>query len=217
MIPLLATHSLSKSFGHLTAVHGVSLDVNPGEIVGLLGANGAGKTTFMRCALGILSASSGSSRLFGEAPSRATRARIGYVPQNRGLYPDLTPRENAGFVATVFGQPQSRSAGAGYRDVPVRELPLGQQRRLAFDLALAHHPALLILDEPTSGVAPLESARLWEIIGAQAEAGTGVLVTTHNMAEAAQCDRLAIMIDGRLAIQGPGPATLDQYLALLRL
>ncbi|WP_341728505.1 ABC transporter ATP-binding protein [Brooklawnia sp.] len=202
MTPLLMTTSLTKSFGQVAAVRDVSLQVNAGEIVGLLGANGAGKTTFMRCGLGILEVSGGRSLLFGDPPSRAGRARIGYVPQNRGLYADLTPRENAGFVAAIFGQSGGAPSLSGYRDVPVRDLPLGQQRRLAFDLALAHRPGLLVLDEPTSGVGPLESARLWEIIGAQAEAGTGVLVTTHNMTEASQCDRLAIMIDGRLAAEG---------------
>ena len=196
---LLETRRLAKSFKAFEAVKGVSLDVRPGEIVGLLGANGAGKTTFMRCALGILAPTAGEALLFGEAPSRQARRRLGYVPQGRGLYGDLTSSENADFVAQAYGSPP---ATTGRDRRVVGALPLGDQRRLAFDLALSHDPELLVLDEPTSGVGPTESARLWDIIGERAAAGVGVLVTTHNMGEAQQCDRLALMVDGRVVAEG---------------
>lgn len=210
MNALLSTRSLRKSYGDLDAVRGVDLDVEAGEIVGLLGANGAGKTTFMRCALGILAPSGGTSLLFGRPPSRLGRARIGYVPQGRGLYPDLTPRENAQFSAAAYGVRAGTDGSALAEGSPVdsyprrlvRELPLGLQRRVAFDIALPHGPQLLVLDEPTSGVGPLESAELWEVIGRQAAAGIGVLVTTHTMNEAIQCDRLAVMVDGSIAAEG---------------
>lgn len=204
MTPLAESLGVSRRFGPLLAVDGVDLHIGPGEVVGLLGANGAGKTTLIRLLLGLLPPSAGAVRLFGEAPSRRARRRIGYVPQGLGLYEDLTPRENLAFASAVFG------GGSGelpedlgpLADVPVGQLPLGIQRRVAFALALAHRPELLFLDEPTSGVDPLARARLWEQIRAAAEAGTGVLVTTHHMEEAEECDRLAVMADGRVVAEG---------------
>jgi ABC-2 type transport system ATP-binding protein/ribosome-dependent ATPase len=182
-------------------------------VVGLLGANGAGKTTLIRMLLGLLATSGGQVLLFGEPPSRRTRQRIGYVPQTLGLYDDLTPAENLAFSAAVFGaQPGegSRQVMASalpdslrpYRRTVVGSLPLGVQRSAAFAQALAHQPDLLILDEPTSGVDPLARARLWETVAIAATAGTGVLVTTHYMDEAGECDRLMVMADGRVVAEG---------------
>ena len=204
MTPLAESLGVSRRFGPLLAVDGVDLRIGPGEVVGLLGANGAGKTTLIRLLLGLLPPSAGAVRLFGEPPSRRARRRVGYVPQGLGLYEDLTPRENVAFASAVFG------GGAGelpedlgpLADVPVGQLPLGIQRRVAFALALAHRPELLFLDEPTSGVDPLARARLWEQIRAAAEAGAGVLVTTHHMEEAEECDRLAVMAEGRVVAEG---------------
>jgi ABC-type multidrug transport system ATPase subunit len=197
---------LTRTFGHVTAVDGVSLRLARGEVVGLLGANGAGKTTVIRMLLGLLPASSGEVLLFGEPPSRRTRARIGYVPQSLGLYADLTPAQNIAFSAAVFGQPEG-AAGLPdtlrpYARTPVGSLPLGVQRSAAFGQALAHRPDLLILDEPTSGVGPLARARLWETVARAAVTGTGVLVTTHYMDEAEECDRLMIMAEGRVVAEG---------------
>jgi len=191
-------------FGGFTAVDGVDLVVGPGEVVGLLGANGAGKTTLIRMLLGLLVPTSGSVSLLGGRPSRATRRRVGYVPQSLGLYDDLTVAENWAFTSAAFGVVDSELpeglAGSGHE--LVRDLSLGMQRRVAFALAFSHHPELLVLDEPTSGVGPLSSARLWEDIRASAEHGAGVLVTTHNMMEAEQCDRLVVMAGGRVAAAG---------------
>lgn len=207
MTPLAESLGVSRRFGPLLAVDGVNLRVGPGEVVGLLGANGAGKTTLIRLLLGLLAPSAGAARLFGEEPSRRTRRRIGYVPQGLGLYGDLTPRENLAFAEAVFG------GGGGelpedlvpFADVPVGQLPLGVQRRVAFVVALAHRPELLVLDEPTSGVDPLARARLWEQIRAAAEAGAGALVTTHHMEEAEECDRLVVMAEGRVVAEGTLP------------
>jgi ABC-2 type transport system ATP-binding protein len=205
--PLAGCDRVSRQFGEFTAVSEVSLEVRAGEIVGLLGANGAGKTTLIRILLGLLPASAGQVRLFGEPPSRGTRRRIGYVPQGLGMYDDLTPAQNLEFSAAVFGG-QRRELPASlrpYADIQVGSLPLGLQRRVAFAQALSHQPDLLILDEPTSGVDPLGRARLWETIAAAASAGAGVLVTTHYMEEAGECTRLVIMADGRVVDQGTAP------------
>jgi ABC-2 type transport system ATP-binding protein len=201
--------AVSRSFGNFRAVRDVSLQVGPGEIVGLLGANGAGKTTLIRMLLGLLPASDGTVALFGEPPSRGTRRRLGYVPQTLGLYDDLTPAENLTFSAAVFAGPHQHPRSAAlppalsrYAAVPVGRLPLGVQRRAAFAQALAHDPGLLILDEPTSGVDPLGRARLWDTIATAAQAGAGVLVTTHYLEEAQECDRLVIMADGAVVAAG---------------
>jgi ABC-type multidrug transport system ATPase subunit len=196
---------VTRRFGHFVAVNDVDLRLGGGEVVGLLGANGAGKTTLIRLLLGLLPVSGGEVRLFGEAPSRRTRQRIGYVPQSLGLYDDLSADENLAFSAAVFGGDTGRAlpvALRAYGRSVMGELPLGVQRRVAFAEALAHRPDLLILDEPTSGVDPLARARLWETIGEAAAAGAGVLVTTHYMDEAGECDRLVIMADGRVVSEG---------------
>jgi ABC-2 type transport system ATP-binding protein len=195
-----------KRFGGFTAVNDVSLQVGSGEIVGLLGANGAGKTTLIRMLLGLTGTTEGSVALFGQPPSRQTRRRLGYVPQGLGLYDDLTTAENLRFTAAAFGSPPDLPADlAPYANDLIGALPLGVQRRVAFAQALSHDPDLLILDEPTSGVDPRGRARLWETIGAAADRGAGVLVTTHYMEEAAECDRLVIMADGVVVATGTAP------------
>jgi ABC-type multidrug transport system ATPase subunit len=208
MSPLAQCVRATKRFGHITAVSEVDLVVEPGEIVGLLGANGAGKTTLIRMLLGLIPATDGEIALFGEPPSRGTRRRLGYVPQGLGLYDDLTAAENLEFTAAIFGSAGgSDPAGLPEQVRPysrelIGSLPLGVQRRVAFAQALSHQPDLLMLDEPTSGVDPLGRARLWETIAGTAEAGAGVLVTTHYMEEAQECGRLVIMADGRVVAEG---------------
>jgi len=204
MSPLLRITRATKRFGQLTAVSEVDLAVRSGEIVGLLGANGAGKTTLIRMLLGLIGTSAGDVSLFGEPPSRRTRARIGYVPQGLGLYDDLSPAENMQFTAAIFGPAVTGLPDdvLPYARELVGSLPLGVQRRVAFAQALSHGPDLLVLDEPTSGVDPLGRARLWETIGDAAEAGAGVLVTTHYMEEAHECGRLVVMAEGRVVAEG---------------
>lgn len=194
----------TRRFGSFTAVSAVNLTIGPREVVGLLGANGAGKTTLIRMLLGLLRPSGGAVRLFGGPPSRAARRRVGYVPQTLGLYAGLTVGENWAFTAAAFGErglslPEDL---VEWRNHLVGGLPLGTQRRVAFAVALSHRPELLVLDEPTSGVGPLGSARLWEDIRQAADLGAGVLVTTHNMEEAQQCDRLVVMADGTVVATG---------------
>ena len=201
-VQMRAKH-VTRRFGAFTAVDDVSMQVQPGEVVGLLGANGAGKTTLIRMLLGLIAVTSGSVELLGGPPDRERR-RLGYVPQGLGLYGDLTVRENLSFSARAYGaaEPVLPPALTAHADVLVRELPLGVQRQVAFLAALAHSPEVLVLDEPTSGVDVLASAALWDTIRAQAEHGAGVLVTTHYMQEAQQCDRLLLMSNGQLVAQG---------------
>lgn len=200
----IETVAVSRHFGDEVAVDRVSITVEPGEVVGLLGANGAGKSTLIRLILGLIRPSAGEIRLFGAAPRPETRRRVGYVPQGLGLYPDLTVGENLRFVASAFG--------AAYRPPPgdlgevegrlVGSISLGLRRRTAFAAALSHRPSLLVLDEPTSGVGPLERSRLWDTIGEAAGSGAGVLVSTHHMEEAEECDRVVMMSEGRVVASG---------------
>ena len=202
---LLEGRDLTRRFGDVTAVDGVDIEVGEGEIVGLVGANGAGKTTLIRLHLGLLAPTSGSALLFGSEPRREGRAKVGDVPQRGGLYDDLTVAENASFSARAFGDPGGGTLPPGLPDGAgrlVADLSLGVRRRVAFGLALGHEPSLLVLDEPTSGVDPLQRAHLWDTIRAAAERGLGVLVTTHHMSEATECDRLVVLSMGRVVARG---------------
>jgi ABC-2 type transport system ATP-binding protein len=193
-----------KRFGRLAAVDGMTLEIRRKEIVGLLGANGAGKTTFIRVLLGLLQPSTGRVELFGRPPSRESLRRVGYVPQGLGLYPDLTVAENLAFRSRLFRveMPNLPSEVSSASNTPVGRLPLGLQRRVAFTAALAQSPDLLVLDEPTSGVGPLGRARLWDTVHQAAEDGVGILVTTHHLEEAEQCDRLVMMARGGKVAEG---------------
>jgi len=201
---LLAADRVGRKFKDFTAVDDVTLRVGPGEVVGLLGANGAGKTTLIRMLLGLLATTVGEVELLGGPPDRQLRRRLGYVPQGLGLYRDLTVAENLAFSAQAYetAVPELPESLRPVADRLIADLPLGLQRQLAFLSALAHSPEVLVLDEPTSGVDALARAALWDTIHEQAEAGVGVLVTTHNMAEAEQCDRLLLMSHARLVAQG---------------
>jgi ABC-2 type transport system ATP-binding protein len=201
---LLRADRVSRTFGAFTAVDDVTMHVGPGEVVGLLGANGAGKTTLIRMLLGLLATTVGDVELLGGPPDLELRRRLGYVPQGLGLYRDLTVLENLAFTAQAYGAapPELSESLRPVADRLVMQLPLGLQRQLAFIAALAHDPEVLVLDEPTSGVDALARAALWDTVHEQAEKGVGVLVTTHNMKEAEQCDRLLLMSQARLVAQG---------------
>jgi ABC-type multidrug transport system ATPase subunit len=154
--------------------------------------------------LGLLATTAGRVQVLGGPPDRAHRRRLGYVPQNLGLYRDLTVAENLDFITASYGAAVPDLPGdlRRYADVLVGALPLGAQRRAAFVAALSHQPEALLLDEPTSGVDALSRASLWDTIRAQSDQGVGVLVTTHYMQEAQQCDRLLLMSDGKLVAEG---------------
>ena len=199
----ISAAGVTRRFGDFTAVDNVDLQVAAGEVVGLLGANGAGKTTLIRLLLGVLRPSAGTVSLFGRPPTRGERRRVGYVPQNLGLYPDLTVRENLQFRAGLFEATPSSFAADEAR--PLGQLSLGVQRQAAFEAATQHRPDLLVLDEPTSGVSPLARSRLWNEIRQHSDAGTAVLVSTHYMDEAEQADRVVIMADGRVVAEGLVP------------
>ncbi len=199
----IAAAGVARRFGAFTAVDDVDIQVAPGEVVGLLGANGAGKTTLIRMLLGVLRPTAGSVRLFGRAPTRAERRRVGYVPQNLGLYRDLTVGENLEFRAGLFGATPSPYAARERR--PLGQLSLGVQRQAAFEAATQHRPELLVLDEPTSSVSPLARSRLWNEIRRHSDGGAAVLVSTHYMDEAEQADRVVIMAGGRVVAEGRVP------------
>lgn len=203
---------VSKRYGDNLAVDDLSFEVQSGEIVGLLGANGAGKTTTMRMLLGLEKPSSGSMTMFGQHVQKVDRRRIGYVPQGLGLYSELTVAENLGFVAASFGVEMPDLGVAGLTEVAdrqIRSVSLGIRRRTAFLAARCHEPEVLILDEPTSGVGPLGRARLWETIHEEADNGAAVLVSTHYMDEAEECERVVLMAGGQEVLSG----TVSEILA----
>lgn len=185
--------------------------------MGLLGANGAGKTTLMRVLLGLLPATSGTIMTLGTPAAHIDHNTIGYVSQSLGLYAELTVRENLDFVASAFGvdspvlEPQLELVA----DHHVGDLPLGLKRRAAFVAAGCHSPEILVLDEPTSGVGPLGRAELWEVIHHVAEQGAGVLVSTHYMEEAEECDRVIVMANGREVASGPVDAIVGSLRSVL--
>lgn len=204
---LVELAGVRRCYGDVEALDGADLTVESGQVVGLLGGNGAGKTTLIRILLGLERADAGSVLLFGEPPSRGGRRRVGYVPQGLGLWADLTVGENVAFSASAYGltdEPARRVAETMGSETTtlVEDLPLGPRRRLAMAVACMHDPDLLLLDEPTSGVGPLQRARLWEGIADAAQHGAGVLVTTHHLAEAEQCDVLVVLDRGRVVAHG---------------
>ncbi|WP_165218228.1 ATP-binding cassette domain-containing protein [Schaalia sp. ZJ1691] len=193
---LIHVQGVSKAFGQFTALNHVDLEVKSGEILGLIGGNGAGKSTLIRLILGLDQPGNGNISVFGQTPNRRTRAKLGYVPQSLGLYPILSPQANYQFTTSIYG--------ADAPDLQLEEhratgtLPLGAQRNLAVTCALAHQPQLLILDEPTSGMDALSRARLWKTLRRAAQAGIGILITTHYQDEARQCDRLIHLEHGEV-------------------
>ena len=202
MTAVVEVAGVSRLFGDFRAVDAVDLRIEPGEVVGLIGANGAGKTTLIRMILGLLRPTSGTIRLFGEPHSRELRSRIGYVPQNLGLYKDLTADENLEFRASVFDVGGRVESGLPFGSQLVGHLSLGLQRRAAFIAATQHAPELLVLDEPTSGVSPLARSALWDAIRERAESGAAVLVSTHYMDEAEQADRVVMLSRGKVVAAG---------------
>lgn len=199
---LISVHELRKRFGDFEALKGVSFAVSPGEIVGLIGANGAGKSTSMRVILGLEAATSGQVSVLGQRPgSLQARKNLGYVPQFVGLAPSLSASENLSFNARQYQCQVPTQVGrwaSSFGATPVANLPLSTRRMLACVNATMHTPQLLIMDEPTSGMDPLARLRLWQYLRQLASSGVGILISTHYSSEAAQCDRVVRMRAGQV-------------------
>ena len=235
----IEARALTRRFGDFTAVDAITFHVEPGEVFGFLGANGAGKTTAIRMLIGALAPTSGSATVAGfdvRTQADQVRRRIGYMSQKFSLYEDLTVRENITLYGGIYGVSR-RDIAARTGDILarigleragdelVREIPLGWKQQLAFSVALLHRPGIVFLDEPTGGVDPITRRRFWELIYEAGAAGTSVLVTTHYLDEAEYCRRISIMVDGAIAAMGTpaevrrsaGAETLDEvFLALTR-
>jgi len=209
---VIRCEGLTKRFGTFTAVDAISFAVAPGEIFGFLGANGAGKTTAMRILCGLLGPTEGAATVAGfDVRSQPERIKqhIGYMSQKFSLYEDLTVRENIRFYGGVYGLKTpviraktdallQRLGLVAERNTLVGSLPLGWKQKLAFSVALLHDPAVVFLDEPTGGVDPITRRQFWDLIYEAAARGVTVFITTHYMDEAEYCDRVSIMVDGRI-------------------
>ena len=215
---VIVARDLRKSFGDFHAVDGISFEVKRGEIFGFLGANGAGKTTAMRMLTGLSKPTSGEGRVAGYDITRASeevKKHIGYMSQRFSLYEDLRVWENLRLYGGIYGMSQrlirerteqllTSLSFEARRDTLVRDLPLGWRQKLAFSVAVFHEPEVVFLDEPTGGVDPVTRRQFWELIYAASQRGITVFVTTHYMDEAEYCDRVSIMVDGRIdALDSP--------------
>jgi len=212
MNEVIVVNNLTKRFGNFTAVDNISFEVKKGEIFGFLGANGAGKTTAMRMLCGLSRPSSGEASVAGfdiRTQSEKIKANIGYMSQKFSLYEDLKVWENIKLFAGIYGMKKKQITlktdillkELGFeaeKETFVKDLPLGWKQKLAFSVAIFHEPKVVFLDEPTGGVDPITRRQFWEMIYQASERGITVFVTTHYMDEAEYCDRVSIMVDGRI-------------------
>lgn len=213
---VIVSENLTKKFGQFTAVDQISFEVRKGEIFGFLGANGAGKTTAMKMFCGLLRPTSGVGLVAGldiYKQSEKIKTRIGYMSQRFSLYEDLTVYENIQFYAGIYGLDrrtirkkqmeltEKLNLGA-FKDKLISDLPLGWRQKLAFSVAIVHEPDIVFLDEPTGGVDPITRRQFWDLIYEAADSGVTLFVTTHYMDEAEYCDRISMMVDGRIEAIG---------------
>lgn len=210
--PMIKAENLTRMFGDFTAVDHISFEVGRGEIFGFLGANGAGKTTAMRMLTGLLIPTEGEAQVAGfdvYTEAEQIKKQIGYMSQKFSLYEDLTVRENIRLYGGIYGlsdkeikqksdQLVSMLDMQELQNKKIGSLPLGWKQKLAFSVALIHEPKIVFMDEPTGGVDPITRRQFWEQIYKVADEGTTVFVTTHYMDEAEYCDRVSIMVDGRI-------------------
>ncbi|MBK7434665.1 MAG: ABC transporter ATP-binding protein [Chitinophagaceae bacterium] len=216
---VITADKLTKRFGDFTAVDQISFEVEKGEIFGFLGANGAGKTTAMRMLCGLSMPTSGAATVAGfdvYRDNEKIKRNIGYMSQKFSLYDDLTVKENMQFYGGIYGKSDAfiKNKTAYILDelhlekeahVLVRSLPLGWKQKLAFSVAVFHEPGIVFLDEPTGGVDPVTRREFWNMIYQASDSGITVFVTTHYMDEAEYCNRVSIMVDGRIeALDTPG-------------
>ncbi|MCF1192261.1 ABC transporter ATP-binding protein [Mangrovimonas sp. AS39] len=209
---VIEVENLSKLFGDFAAVNNISFQVKAGEIFGFLGANGAGKTTAMKMLIGISSPTSGKATVAGfdvYKEAESIKKNIGYMSQKFALYDDLTVKENITFFGGIYGLSKKQIdlnrcelvEELGLQEVTnslVASLPLGWKQKLAFSVSLLHEPKIVFLDEPTGGVDPITRRQFWEMIYKAAHNGTTIFVTTHYMDEAEYCDRVSIMVNGKI-------------------
>ena len=209
---VIEVENLTKTFGDFTAVNAISFEVRKGEIFGFLGANGAGKTTAMKMLIGISNPTSGKANVAGFdvfTDADNIKRNIGYMSQKFALYDDLTVKENITFFGGIYGLSRARikeKANALISELGLQEvtdqlvgsLPLGWKQKLAFSVSLIHDPKIVFLDEPTGGVDPITRRQFWEMIYKASYQGTTVFVTTHYMDEAEYCDRVSIMVNGKI-------------------
>ena len=215
---VIVTDKLTKRFGSFTAVDSISMEVEKGEIFGFLGANGAGKTTAMRMLCGLSTPTSGKGRVAGfdiNKNPEDIKKNIGYMSQKFALYEDLKVWENLRLFGGIYGVPQKEIepridkllTTLGFLDeknTMVKALPLGWKQKLSFSASIFHEPKIVFLDEPTGGVDPATRRQFWELIYDASDRGITVFVTTHYMDEAEYCDRVSIMVDGRIeALDSP--------------
>lgn len=210
--PVIKVEQLTKKFGDFIAVDAISFEVAKGEVFGFLGANGAGKTTAMRMLCGLSIPSSGNATVAGFDVYQETekiKQRIGYMSQKFSLYEDLTVKENIRFYAGIYGLSRGEIKEkmtalldqlqlAEEENTLVRSLPLGWKQKLAFSVAILHEPSIVFLDEPTGGVDPVTRRDFWGLIYEAAAKGITVFVTTHYMDEAEYCNRVSVMVDGKI-------------------
>jgi len=208
----IQVENLTKMFGDFTAVNNISFEVGKGEVFGFLGANGAGKTTAMKMLIGILKPTSGNAQVAGfdvKLNAEDVKKSIGYMSQRFSLYNDLTIKENITFFGGIYGLKKSVIKEKtlllidelGLHDEVnklVGALPLGWKQKVAFSVSLLHNPQIIFLDEPTGGVDPITRRQFWEMIYREAHKGKTIFVTTHYMDEAEYCDRVSIMVEGRI-------------------
>ncbi|MGM9832218.1 MAG: ABC transporter ATP-binding protein [Candidatus Limisoma sp.] len=210
---VIDVHELTKKFGNFTAVDHITFSVAKGEIFGFLGANGAGKTTAMRMLCGLSAPTAGHGTVAGfdiATQAEKIKHKIGYMSQKFSLYEDLTVEQNIRLFSTIYGlskaETQERAATMFERlemgnmaDTLVREIPIGWKQKVAFVTATIHRPDVVFLDEPTGGVDPITRRRFWELIYQAASEGMTVFVTTHYLDEAEYCNRISIMVDGKIS------------------
>ncbi len=213
---IIEVEQLMKIFGSFHAVDDISFDVKRGEIFGFLGANGAGKTTAMKMLTGLLSPTSGKATVAGFDVYKETekiKKTIGYMSQKFSLYGDLTVKENIQLFGGIYGLKNKvikakmhellgRLGMENSANALIDSLPLGWKQKLAFSVAMLHDPSIIFLDEPTGGVDPVTRRQFWEMIYETAHNGTTIFVTTHYMDEAEYCDRISMMVDGKIAALG---------------
>jgi ABC-2 type transport system ATP-binding protein len=234
---VIKAHKLTKKFGDFTAVDHISFDVHKGEIFGFLGANGAGKTTAMRMLCGLSLPTSGEATVAGfdvYKENEKIKQNIGYMSQKFSLYEDLTVKENMEFYGGIYHMTDKyikEKTAAILKQLSlekegnllVKSLPLGWKQKLAFSVAIFHEPGIVFLDEPTGGVDPVTRREFWNMIYEAADRGTTIFVTTHYMDEAEYCNRVSIMVDGRIeALDTPsqlkktyGAASMDEVFLML--